>query len=210
VPWFTLQHHYPGAEGLASVTDVAMATLRRLRTAISAYDDWRVSEPLPLCLSRPLDHLQATHPELTAAVDASRRRGWLAALEGVDVGRWHRQHGDFCVNNLLIHQQAASIVDFEEFGQAGAPLHDAFSLAFSLQEFAERSGVKADLEDLLARCADDDPLSAGLSPDPRTALLVHHLCWRINQCATRPTRREIAARLAGYMRMVIDGSLAAR
>ena len=208
-PWFTLPRHYPGASGLALVTDVALATLRRFRRAVSAYDDWRLSEPLPACLARELDGVYATHADIAAGVDSTTRRHWLAALEGVDPGRWHRQHGDFCVNNLLLHERSASIVDFEEFGLANAPLHDAFSLAFSLHEFAERSGVEASLAHLLAQCVDDDSLSGDLPPGTRTALLVHHLCWRINQCATRPTRREIAARLAHSLRTVIDGLLTA-
>lgn len=207
-PWFTLPHLYPGPAGLATVTDVALATLRRFGAAVSQYDDWRLSEPLALCLSRELDGIVATHGELAVSVDPVRRRTWLAALEDVDPRGWHSQHGDFCLNNLLLHERSASIIDFEEFGLAAAPLHDAFGLALSLHEFAERSGIPAAPGDLLDRCARDDARGEVLPREARTALLVHHLCWRINQCEARPTRAEIAARLVGYLRMVIDGSLA--
>ena len=208
-PWFTLPHHYPGPAGLATVTGIALATLRRFTAAVSVYDDWRLSEPLPDCLDRELDGVCATHEDIAAAIDSGTRARWRGALERVEPARWHRQHGDFCVNNLLLDDGSASIVDFEEFGLANAPLHDAFSLAFSLHEFAERSGVGLALDRVIAQCVSDDPLTGDLAHETRSALLVHHLCWRINQCATRPTRREIAARLADFLRMVIDGRLAA-
>ena len=195
--------------GLTTVTDIALDTLRRFRAAVAVYDDWRLSEPLPECLTREIDGVCARHDDIAAALNSVTRRRWRLALEDIDPRQWHRQHGDFCVNNLLLDDRSASIVDFEEFGLANAPLHDAFSLGFSLHEFAERSGVEASLDDMIAQCVSDDPLGDDLAHETRTALLVHHLCWRINQCATRPTRREIAARLADFLRMVIDGRLAA-
>ena len=36
------------------------------------------------------------------------------------------QHGDFCVNNMLIDKNVIGIVDFEHFGRVRMPFHDEF------------------------------------------------------------------------------------
>lgn len=42
------------------------------------------------------------------------------------------QHGDFCLNNLIIDTDHITVIDFEDFNITGMPLYDHFTLALSL------------------------------------------------------------------------------
>ncbi|MBY6070312.1 aminoglycoside phosphotransferase family protein [Marinobacter salsuginis] len=42
------------------------------------------------------------------------------------------QHGDFCLNNVIIDMPNITVIDFEDFGITQMPLYDHFTLALSL------------------------------------------------------------------------------
>lgn len=204
-PWFALPARYPGTPGLEAVTRIGLATVRRFRDAVSAYDLWRSAVSPRARLEDELRAIKASHPALFASIQESTRHRWLSALDGLDGISWHKQHGDFCLNNLLIDDGTAAIVDFEEFGLTTMPLHDEFSLAFSLYEFSERLNLHRGLQGLLRLCIEELPLGGTLKNEALEALLAHHLFWRLNQCSSRPTRAQMAERLADYVRAVLSG-----
>lgn len=81
----------------------------------------------------------------------------------------HFQHGDFCLNNLIIQEDAVHCIDLEEFGDCSIPLYDEFSLAIS---FFNTFGNKK-IEQLI------DDINICISPKPNTstidALMLHKL-----------------------------------
>ncbi|WP_100640495.1 phosphotransferase [Marinobacter salexigens] len=47
------------------------------------------------------------------------------------------QHGDFCLNNLIIDTSHITVIDFEDFEITAMPLYDYFTLALSLPSCSE-------------------------------------------------------------------------
>jgi hypothetical protein len=81
------------------------------------------------------------------------------------------QHGDFCLNNLLLSDSSAAIIDFDEFGRTSMPLHDEIGLALSIADLSPYPEV--------SRMPKHEQLPG---------LYLHHLLWRINQTHLYPTR----------------------
>src|SRR3954462_2356117 len=61
---------------------------------------------------------------------------WAEALEALAGLPCFWQHGDFCLNNVLVSPARLSIIDFEEFGGPSMPLHDEIGLALSTNALA--------------------------------------------------------------------------
>jgi len=95
------------------------------------------------------------------------------------------------------------VLDFEEFGLTNMPLHDAFGLALSF-DWSQDGRCPLTLADCLACCLAPSP------PDPEvtSALLLHHLLWRINRYAGQPARAGVCARLIDLLNEVCDGGSA--
>jgi hypothetical protein len=45
------------------------------------------------------------------------------------------QHGDFCINNLIIDKNHITVIDFEDFSITEMPMYDHFTLALSLPSY---------------------------------------------------------------------------
>jgi hypothetical protein len=110
------------------------------------------------------------------------------------------QHGDFSVNNLMVAPEGIAVLDFEEFGLTNMPLHDAFGLALSF-DWSQNGRCPLTLAECLASCL----APAHPDADVTTALLLHHLLWRINRCAGQPARAGVCARLVDLLGQVCDG-----
>lgn len=55
------------------------------------------------------------------------------------------QHGDFCLNNLIIDKNHITVIDFEDFSLTSMPIYDYFTLSLSLPT---SSGQLVSLEDV--------------------------------------------------------------
>lgn len=198
-PWFALPYRFSGRAGFESVADVAVRTLEQFRSAVSAVDEWRTPIYPRASLDRELRRGLSTYPELAGVLRLETRERWLRALEPLESEVRPVQHGDFCLNNLLLDESRAYVLDFEEFGLVSVPLHDEFSLAFSLREFGGRLGVEIPFEHAVRLCTQHAPHNGLGDSDLQGALLAHHLCWRLNQCVSRPTRAQIALQLRNWL-----------
>lgn len=193
-PWFRLRSNVRGISAWEACRDRGLQTLRALQSAIRREPDWRVEMALGDELRREHDRLKAAGIEVSVRVSSLIR---TLALGMDALGRrpcWF-QHGDFCFNNLLVGRATMAVIDFEEFGATATPLHDEFSLAFSMREMTATEARGPSLGECVRACVssaqDENPWLRGRLE----GLLVYHLLWRINQCAERPSRAAIRRRL---------------
>ncbi len=200
-PWFRLRRSLgPVAEWLA-LRELARTTLERLHQAVQQRDDWHSTIDPGEELRRQVRQFgqDAWSPALFARLDAA-----IEKLPALPRARYSWQHGDYCLNNLVVLGQTTGVIDFEEFGQTAVPLHDEFSLALSFADFME--GVPARRR-WPSRCA--TAVEPALRANPHWApccagLFLHHLLWRMNQCRDRPTRAGIRDRLAGLLARTLE------
>ncbi len=188
-PWFVIQDRVHSREQWLRVVTLAQDALHRLRQAIGAYDDWQVRLN-PAEELRKQSRLCAQRGELSAhALQVIEQQA--LALEALGDISSSLQHGDFCLNNLLIGDERAAVIDFDEFGLTAMPLHDEIGLALSVSELSPHGE---------------------LLPLPRheqlRGLYLHHLLWRINQANSWPTRRKLRMDLLARVSALVDSPAA--
>jgi aminoglycoside phosphotransferase len=205
VPWFRLRARLRTAEEWTQLQVRAGQALERLHAAAAESQEWRSHV-------RPADELLR---QITLLTD--RDRNWpshiidaveqqahrLRALGAID---WVWQHGDFCVNNLLVAPTSLAIIDFEEFGATAVPLHDEIGLGLSMHEFSSAEYNWKDADERIRACVDSTlrtwPQLAVYLP----AFVLHHLVLRINQCHDRPRRQAVRALLATMLKDCVESS----
>jgi len=201
-PWFRLRERLRTDGDWAQFEARAMRILDRLHAAILEVPEWRCRVHVSAELNAQIAQLVARDPEIGRGLiqPLSKEMEKLAALGSVE-SVW--QHGDFCLNNLLVGDASLGIIDFEEFGETAVPLHDEISLGLSLHEFSSRADDWDHAWRHVRRCAEPTVLANPALSSYMDGLFVHHLVWRINRASERPTRAVIRARLVAMLRAFI-------
>ena len=192
--WFRIRDRFREPSEWSGLADRAVQALRHLHTAVQASAEWHAR----VCPGEALRGQRAAYvaqhvplaPHVSSLVDASARD-----LDRLDAIPWFWQHGDFCLNNLLVAGDRLGIIDFEEFGETAVPLHDQFSLALSLHDFAPARGHRSDVAAIVAACIQPTLVRHSWLAPHTAGLFLHHLLWRINQCRDRPGRAAIRRQL---------------
>ena len=177
VPWFQLAKNYTTPSQWSSLRNKANNTLNQLHLAISEKPQWnRVcfpGEELRQCYQECLESGTRLPPELQEQVELCSRN--LDAIGEISV---HSQHGDFCLNNLIIEENKIHIIDFEDFGITSMPLHDQFTLALSFYQLSPgdfsanlSSEIKIFVSSALKKYDWDNSILSGL--------FMHHLLLRL-------------------------------
>jgi hypothetical protein len=198
MPWFRLRESLGSPKDWDRLRERACEVISRFHGAVRDFPEW-------CCRVRPGEELRRQAVICRdRGVDLSRRASeWAdACAERLDVlgeVTGFAQHGDFCLNNLMISASGLAIIDFDEFGRTFVPLQDEIGLALSFQHFAPRGGrllpLPTDLACLLRNCRPECPdLFAHLS-----GLLLHHLLWRINQSQDWPARAGVRRSLVAMV-----------
>jgi aminoglycoside phosphotransferase (APT) family kinase protein len=197
--WFRIRERLETAADWLSLADRAAVALRRLHAATQASTEWRCPVNPAAVLRAQWRICAARHHALSACV-AQLVADSADALEQVGDVSWFWQHGDFCVNNLLVTRDRVAIIDFEEFGQTAMPLHDEFSLALSLHAFdATRGNGPAELGNVIRARIRPTVVRHPWMAAHLTGLFLHHLVWRINQCGDRPGRAAACRHLVDLL-----------
>ena len=195
VPWFRLGDRVRTILDWAHLETRAGDALKQLHQAVAASPEWRCRVKPDAELRHQLELLSAGDRAVPPAVVAAVRNcaDRLQALGEID---WFWQHGDFCVNNLLVAPAGLGIIDFEEFGATAAPLHDEIGLGLSIHACSSTGedwdGARQHVRACVAPTLRAHPQLTVHLP----GLFVHHVVWRMNQCRDRPRRSAIRARLA--------------
>ncbi len=198
-PWFRIVDRYRSRESWNQLSALAYEVLGQLHRAISSFPDW-------VCLIHLGDELRLQAKLcMEGGVSLSNStQDWIErcaeSLDGMGELSCFWQHGDFCLNNLLVSPSRIAIIDFDEFGHTVMPLHDRISLGLSLHERAPLGTWSA-------------PLMEGSNTSPKLeceeslvveeqrlqGLYMHYLLWRINQCQGWPTRARVKAVLVAQV-----------
>jgi hypothetical protein len=197
-PWFRLQDRVGTQREWDRLRERVCELLSRFHAAVREFPEWS-------CPVRPAKELRRQAAICRErGVDFSRRAGeWVDAcaesLEELGEVNGLAQHGDFCLNNLLVSESGLALIDFDEFARTFVPLHDEMGLALSFQHLAPRGGQllppSEDLAAVLRKCRPDNRDLVTSLP----GLLLHHLLWRINQTHDWPTRAGVRRSLVAMV-----------
>ena len=208
-PWFRLRDRVRSAGAWNSLGQRAFAGLNRLHDAVRSVPEWMVIVRPGEELRRQWTACQLHGPPLSGRAGESINRA-SELLDDLGARPHFWQHGDYCLNNVLVTRSGLAIIDFEEFGGTAMPWHDEIGLALSLNDLSPRgSRPLAEVVDAMST-----PEHAGWPRPSKRDLfqgfILHHLLWRINQAAGRPTRAPMRVALAKAIEQLTAGLAACR
>ncbi len=196
-PWFRLRERLRSIGDWLALRGRAAAALRRLHGAIEGCGRFRVGVDIAGEMRLQLRRYVERYGGAREVVD--RVEAIVASLGPLPPRPAFWQHGDYCLNNVLVDEDRLGIIDFEEFGRTAVPLHDEFGLALSCDHFMRDLRGAPTLADQVRACV-APALAERQDLLPHVdALFVHHLLWRVNQCADRPTRKAIGDELTALL-----------
>jgi hypothetical protein len=199
-PWFKLGERFTSDDERQAVVRRAAEALRRLHDSIAQNSAWsRLIEPAT-AMSEMIERARSIDLNISSAA-------WLA-LEGASVSlrplgsfRWHVQHGDMCLNNLLIADESVGVVDFEEFALTNMPLHDEIGLAISCREMFDLTDRWPDADDPMSVCTAHVLRESPWLSEHLGALTLVFFLWRILQSHGIPKRAMKLARMLRYIEL---------
>ncbi len=143
-PWFQLSSRVKSSNDWMNLARRAIDALRKLQSAVEAIPGW--SKTLS-----PGDELRAIWRNCSELDDIRDLQisveKHCKSLDSLGQIVCQRQHGDFCLNNLLFANDAVGIIDYDEFGLTSMPYHDEFMLYNSIKAISEN--LPENLMDLL-------------------------------------------------------------
>jgi aminoglycoside phosphotransferase len=186
-PWFRASEAYKTQKEWRRLALMTYKALSRFHEAVSTFSDWmrtispgqELRKQAKICREGGTPLTKTTESRI---VEASEALDDLGEMECV----W--QHGDFCLNNVLISGSRVSIIDFDEFGGTVMPLHDEIGLDLSLQDLASSKNFGS-----LNEIIDSFKSYRGriIAAEHFSGLYLHYILWRINQCRDYPTRAQV-------------------
>jgi hypothetical protein len=197
MPWFRLSDGLATTADWRAMIDRAVAAMLRLHAATRDVPAWR-GRVLAGGELRRQAALCGRDAGLLSDRVRDRVRTWSLALDAAGPMPSCWQHGDFSLNNLLVSDEAVSVIDFDEFGGTLVPLHDAFGLALSVP-LSQHGSCPLSPADCIAQCVEPARQDEGVDASQLPALLMHHLLWRINQCQGLERRAALRHILLGWV-----------
>ncbi|MBL4898790.1 MAG: hypothetical protein COA42_22065, partial [Alteromonadaceae bacterium] len=130
-PWFELASNYTERDQWEELRTRAIDALSRLHEGSFQIQRWQtICEPgneLRRCFDSCIESGTDLSNEVIKLVEVLADR--LDSLGRISV---YPQHGDYCLNNLIIDLNDLHVIDFEDFGLTSMPFHDEFTLALSM------------------------------------------------------------------------------
>ena len=202
-PWFQMRERLRSPRRWCPVRDAAIEALGRFRRAVATRPDWHDE----LDTAAAFDRLRPPAGEPDPGAPCAQ--AWREALSGLSSGPHPRQHGDFCLNNLLIDGNRAAMVDLEHFGSLAHPLHDEFMLVDSLLDHRP-AGATDSTEALWASVREGSPSGFEPTTDEVEALFALHLYWWLAECRDNRQREGRRGLLADTLERLCANRLRGR
>lgn len=187
LPWFQISNEYKTLEQWHTLRERALNALEQLHAAI---EQQTAAKPLDVlvyaeqCLSEAVSSGLSLN---TAQIEGIRSK--FESLKSLAPIATYPQHGDYCLNNLIIEQSQIHIIDFEDYGMTCLPLFDHFSLALSLSSSAPVN-LELTLEQTIKVCTDHMLERYRLTEEHLNALFIVHLLIRLGEWSSGE-RREV-------------------
>lgn len=132
VPWFQLKAKIRTKKSRAQLEKRIWRTLREFQHTISKSENSAINK------LQPNEELQKAHLAYLSTGETLSDQLKIILERAIDNLKHSKtcpsisQHGDFCLNNLIIDTNHITVIDFEDFLITKMPLYDHFSLALSL------------------------------------------------------------------------------
>jgi len=187
-PWFQIAAQYSSEVDWDNLRSRALQVLTRLHENSSRIAEWSctckpgelIRESLSVCLS--------IGTKLSDLV-ISRVEEMAKQLDIIGELKVFPQHGDFCLNNLMVEKKDMHVIDFEDFGMTNLPLFDEFTLALSLASQAPESAGSS-FEKELFLCTQEKLEQLGIERDLLPSLFMCHLLVRLGPWSAGVQRKE--------------------
>lgn len=187
-PWFQLVQGMSTSTQWNELRDRAMTALTQLHKGTTAIESWHTECAPGKELRSYFEKCIATGIKLPLQVkqQVEIMSQQLDALGRIKV---FPQHGDYCLNNLIIDTEAIHIIDFEDFGITSMPLHDEFSLALSLYSQAPKD-INTSIFHELNMCATPSANIFGIDAEMLPGFFMSHLLLRLGEWSHGARRKQ--------------------
>lgn len=196
-PWFQLAGSFSNTDRWNQLRNRSFVALNMFHQAIKARSEWQSAcNPgieLQNCLLQCLESGTVLSKETRSLTKTAIQR-----LEEIGEISVFRQHGDFCLNNLIISEDKVSIIDFEDFGLTSMPFHDHFTLALSLHQLSPKK-VHTTLQNELKFCINETHSQLEIDELMLTGFFMHHLLLRLGSWSQSINRKQFRARLLSLL-----------
>jgi hypothetical protein len=200
--WFQIAGQYEKETEWDKLRECALRALMKLHEAIMSENEWqKVVKPGEL-LRKALSESKSAGLEVSPRL-ASRVSDEAQKLDCLGEVSSYNQHGDFCLNNLIVDGEDVHVIDFEDFGMTSMPLYDEMSLALSL--FSQSpSGVQVSMINELKLCTTKSAEYMGISSDMIPGLFIGHLLVKLGPWSSGERRLQYREWLISILEEVIS------
>ncbi|MBQ0831322.1 phosphotransferase [Marinobacter sp.] len=204
-PWFQVKSKFHTEAARAQLEARLWQTLVDFHSAIAAG-----SNTIETNIIQPHDELirvfseyhkieRTENAELVKLVESA-----VNDLSGVPGCSAIPQHGDFCLNNLIIDTSHITVIDFEDYEITKMPMYDHFTLALSLPSCSEEPNlaVNAYKDAQIAAAAE----KLGIAASAIQWHFLHHILLRLGPWSTGEKRAKYRAWLKQLLASFIEAN----
>lgn len=182
MPWFQLAQSISTAAQWNALRGRAITALNQLHKGTMAIESWKTEcvpgQELRDCFKKCIAAGTELPQQVKTQVEIMGKE-----LDSLGTISAFPQHGDYCLNNLIIDVDAIHIIDFEDFGMTSMPLHDEFALALSMHS----KSIATSLRHELNACTEVNLFNINSTALP--GFFMHHLLLRLGEWS-KPIQRQ--------------------
>lgn len=196
IPWFQIKSKYGSENALCDIELRLWCTLKNFQSSVDSESSINTSfqphEELSKVYGQYKTIEKEVNPDLEKLVEtATEELSKMSSCAQIS------QHGDFCLNNVIVDTSHITVIDFEDFGITKMPLYDHFTLALSLSNSPDpEQAVKVLTEARVVEAA----AQLGI---PRIAIrwhFLHHILLRLGPWSAGEKRVQYRA----WLKQVLD------
>lgn len=202
VPWFKVKYLYGRREDWEQLRGLSLKALLDFNETLLSSENMTVTFEINKVVPEVLASFSKCSPKIYQDYKV-RFENLLTDLDDLDGLIFPKQHGDFCLNNLIFDRSSYTIIDFEDFGLFNIPCYDAITLARSLNDAQPSSSSRSlhsEIDDCLAALSMDRVLTR----DQLDALHLLHLMCRLGYWSDIESRHPYKKRLERSLELYFE------
>lgn len=203
-PWFQIKSKFCTEDSRARLERRLWQTLSDFQSAITADSanetSLRPHEELRQVFEQHKETEQQSDTELDTLVEFA-----INQLSTMPNCRPSSQHGDFCLNNVIIDKSHVTVIDFEDFAITKMPLYDHFTLALSLPSCSPEAHKAVEVISTVQII--DAAKKLGIPLGAIKWHFLHHILLRLGPWSTGEKRSRYRAWLKQLLRHFIENQI---
>jgi hypothetical protein len=204
-PWFQLRRLFDTNNKWLQLRDRLYASLETFKKGIRQSQNLRGESSLSCEFLACYKDARINSDELSSELK-KRLSEFLMPLEELGFIDVFPQHGDFCLNNLVINKTDLYFIDFEDFGKTNFPYFDDISaaLSFCIQTPCESNdAISIELSKVFGR----DDLYKQFDSNVYRSLFVYNLLFRLGIWSYSPDRKKFRDWIESLLKSFLDGDI---